>query len=218
MKRTAKSKLSIPGIVKNDEKEFKVTSISAKAFSTVDIEQFETLYLPYTLTNIESSAFFQFKNINMIGYVNSNGEFINDTLPPQITEINSYVFSHILWVERLDLNKVISIGEFAFENSIHLREIKMNVVEIIGGFSLASIQLLQQVELPETLKEIKNFAFSKSTIKTVTGHVPNLERITNSFTYCYDLVSIPELPGIIEFGNQAFASCYLLKEVHCGSK
>lgn len=210
--------LTIPGIVKNDEKEFKVTSISTKAFSGVDIKQFETLYLPYTLTNIESSAFFQFKNINMIGYVNSDGEYINNTLPPQLTKINSYVFSQIENLKKLDLNKVIEIGKYAFENSIRLEDIKLNVVEIIGAYSLASIQLLQTIELPETLKEINDFSFSKSTLKTVTGNVPNLERIINSFIYCYDLVSIPELPGIIEFGNQAFGSCYQLKEVHCGSK
>lgn len=210
--------LIIPSTVKNDGTDYTVTSIASDTFSTSNISQFVTIYLPHTLTDIESSVFFEFKNVNMIGYINANDERFNDTLPPGITKINPYVFSKIEYVTKLDLNKVVEIGTYAFERYIRLTQLKLNVVEIIGEYSLASIQLLQTIELPTTLKEIQGYAFAKTSLVNVTGEVPNLETIDTGFVYCSDLLNIPKLTGIVVLGNEAFANCNKLKEVHCGSK
>ena len=212
------STLVIPPTVENEQTKYTVISIATEAFSSSNISLFETIYFPYTLSDIESRTFMEFPNLKRIGYINENYEQINDTLPPLITKLNSYVFQSCKYITNIDFNNVVEIGTRCFENCIRLTNVNLRVVEIIGPYALASIQLLQNIELPKTLKQIQEYAFVKTALVNVTGEVPNLETIITGFYLCSDLVRVPEFPGLLHFESQAFASCYNLKEIHCGPK
>lgn len=210
--------LIFPSSVTNEGTSYKVISISSDTFSSSNISQFLTIYLPYTITDIENSVFLDFKNLQTIGYINENNEQVNDTLPPLLKKVNNYVFSNCNYVTTLDLNQVTEIGQYSFESSIRITTLKLNVVEVIGPYSLASIQRLQTIELPTTLREIQDFGFAKTSLVNITGEVPNLSIINTGFFFCTELVLIPKLTGIVQIGNEAFQNCYKLREIHCGSK
>lgn len=221
--QVVKSKLSnstiiFPPTVKSEGNEYKVVSISSSTFSEANISQIETIYFPFTLKYIESDTFSNFKNLKKIGYIDEEGEKNDDKIPPLITKLNSNVFSNCQSISSVDLNNVIEVCDYCFQNSIRISKVNFRVVEIIGPYSFASIQLLQNIEFPSTLKEIQSYAFVKTALVNITGEVPNLESIDTGFYLCSDLVSIPKLTGIRRFEGKAFSSCSNLKEIHCGSK
>lgn len=209
---SSESSLIIPSTVFYESTNYKVTSIAANAFSS----QFEKIYFPYTLIEIDGSAFSWFDHLQSIGFINENNELINDTLPPKMTKINEKVFFHCEAITTIDVNNVIELKPYCFQYCFHLTSLKLRKVEIIGEFSLFSTNLSEVIEFPSTLKEIHDHAFVSSYVTEITGEVPNLKIINGAFNECSELKHIPKLTGIVRIENFAFAGCYKLKEVHCG--
>lgn len=214
---SSESTLIIPATVSNESIEYTIISIESDAFSSIDRNQFQILYLPHTLIGIGNGAFMWFSNLRTIGYINENDEMINDTFPPKLKRLNEKNFWHCEKITTLDLNNVVILDSCCLQYCFQLENLKLRKVEVIGEFSLFSTNITT-LELPSTLKEIRTNAFVQTQIVNLTGDVPNLEVIDSSFIGCIELLNIPKLTGIVELKNFAFAGCCNLTEVHCGPK
>lgn len=207
--------ITVPSTVSNEKIDYQVTSIAKNSFSVCNSSLTE-IYFPHTLQEIEEEVFKGFRHLQKIGYIDSNNQQIQHAFPPLMTQLKKGVFQNCDQLHAIDLNNIIEIGSHCFEQCSVISEVKMRVVEMIGPFSLASIQLLINLELPSTLREIQEFAFSKTAIVNITGDASNLEIITTSFLGCSDLVSLPPLTGIVELQDKSFANCRALTAIHCG--
>ena len=208
--------LRIPSIVSYNSINYSVISISSGAFSSVNVNQYKLVYLPYTLLATENGIFSWFRYLESICYIDENDELVNDTLPPKFLKIRSNLFWHCEMLKKIDVNNVIELGPHCFGYCFSLTNITLRKVEVIGEFSFQLAKLSSTIELPKTLREIQANAFVESSIVNVTGELPKLEVLTTAFNECHELSYIPKLTGIIRLNDFAFAGCYKLREVYCG--
>ena len=205
--------IEIPSFASNNGNNYTVVSISASAFSNAT--QIKELVFPETLTEIEYSAFVNKKNLTKVSYRNELGELVENTLPPNLTELESYVFqgSNII---AINTNNVEVINLFCFHQCIYLKDLKIPKVRKIKSHAFSNLQSLLTFEIPETLEEIADLSFMKSTLINVTGNPVSLTTLGQSFAGCSDLISLPHFPALKVIGSSCFVDCHNLKTISTG--
>ena len=201
----------IPSNVKYNDITYTVTSISTSSFSSSGITQFNSIYFPYTLKDIEESAFQKFSNLAKIGYINENNQKIEDTLPPQLSILNKDVFSYTS-ITTINVNNVASLRS-AFSNCQNLTKVVLPQVpfELVSTFS--SCSNLVTVENFEYCTSITGGFNSCSELSSL-AYAPNLNTIGDySFYGCEKLTEFEFSEGLSEIGDSAFFGCKNIKSI-----
>ncbi len=152
-----------------------------KAFE--NCTRLESITLPLSLTGDASEMFSGCKSLKTVEFAEGatkipNGLFKNGS-------ITSFVCPE----------SIVEIGEYAFENCSNLKEVKFSdKLEIIGKGAFYNCGKIQEIELPKSLKEMKN------------GYANGV------FSNCSSLKKI-SIPKSLKEGNLAFKGCSLLNEI-----
>ena len=121
-------------------------------------------------------------------------------------------------VEKVELNKLVTIGEGAFSGAERLANVHFGtMLETIGANAFYNcVSLAQDVVLPNTVKTIGNSAFRQSVITSVnTGGATTID--SYAFANCAHLIwaELPEVRSVGTTGqdNWLFANCESLVSV-----
>ncbi len=192
----------IPDIVNYDEKEYKVTTLATKAFSSTNITSIE---LPEGITSLSSGCFQDCLNLSSVTlhgdvttiqsecFSNCDKLISLDFLPNTVTSLGDHCFEYCDGLTSINLpDNLTTLGEYCFARCENITDVTIpNGITIIprGCFYLSGIQ---EVSLPETIKKLQFYSF---------GSCKNLKSIT--------------LPKSIISLDASFFMCSNLAEVIC---
>ena len=204
---SAFSKTNISSVVFSS----KLTEIRESAFYNCNALS-GTLLLPQSLTYIGPSAFSscsfsgQLHLPDGLKYLGKSafsfaGTFSGSlTIPPLITEIQSWTFFTPGFTGTLNLNNVIKLGEYAF----------------------AATKFQGEVVIPEGIDVIPSSCFGSRNSSTYGGNnftsvvLPSTLKIVeeDAFFYCSRLMEISAFPeGMVSIGKNAFGNCSMLTKI-----
>lgn len=241
----------IPETVQYNFKKYTVTKIEKNGFAGCG--NLTEVVTPKTITNIEEGAFFDCKNLRKVT-LNEGLKILGDTYPfgvgvfqdcKNLTEINLPSTLTLLGRYTFYGTKLLSlmipqnIETFYIGNAPEtLQSIIFNSgVKIIEEGALAGCKELTKVELPDTVREIRRFAFmnceSLQSIvipKTVTkleseafSGCKNLRKVTlneglisldDAFSNCENLISVDLPETLATIGSSAFSNCFKLQDLY----
>ena len=137
------------------------------------------------------------------------------TVPKTVTTIKNYAFRQNIYLEKVEILgeiKTIPTGLFSFCVSLTEFEIPSSV-EIIGENAFGGTGL-KEVVLPDSVKEVGNYAFYNCVhLKTFKGG-SGLEKLgANALGDCISLTDITLNEGLTSIGEGCFSSCTALKDI-----
>ena len=126
----------------------------------------------------------------------------NVTLSKKITEIKPYTFAGCDALKEINLDKVETIGEYAFMEC-GLESVDLSTVESIGEYAFVSNRLLGSVTLCKKLKDIGEGAFAYC---DPLATVENLNCVKNigDYAFAYTAITSADLTAAVEIGRNAF--------------
>ena len=131
-------------------------------------------------------------------------------VPDSCTAIADWAFIGSQFLEKIDLNRVTSIGEDAFYYCVKLQSIDIpeGVTELVGG-AFCYCAELQSVTLPSTLKSIGENCFFSCTSLTEIELPDGLEAIhPYAFFHCTSLSSLTVPDSIVTMTSCCMGYCY----------
>mgnify|MGYP002857221641 CR=1 FL=1 len=194
----------------------------------------EEIVIPEGVTKIESTVFWECENLKSV------------VIPETVKSIGNGAFFECYHLEKVVIPKTVTfIGGGAFEGTKWLQDYPEDLV-IVGDNILIyckcsqyygkDIEAKEQLEIPYGVKQIAEYAFRHSLLKSITIpetvtqihpyafrrcsrlkeiHLPNsLSKIENwLFERCIRLKSITIPKGVTEIDTTAFMQCDNLKEI-----
>ena len=190
-----------------------VTSIGTSAFQ--DCTGWTgTLTIPNTITRIEQATFYGCSNLTSV------------TIPNSVISISSSVFSGCSMLASV----IVGNGVREIESNAFLSCNNLTSVNYIGDISqwcqitfgnsdsnpisfshnlYVNDNLLSELVIPETITEIKNYAFYGASNLTSVSIPHSVSSIRNyAFCGCYSLASIILQDSLVDIGNGAFMNCH----------
>ena len=165
--------------------------------------ELESVILPGNITFIDEYMFKDCTNLKSI------------TLPENLLKIGRNAFENCTSLEQtLGLDKVTIIERTAFKNCALIKKIvlseKLNIIEDEVFRQCAQ---LSELNLPDSVTSIGVDAFKGSGLKNIT--LPNsLKEIkNNAFTACMDLTSVVIPNSVTSIGDEVFSVCENLFEI-----
>lgn len=213
-----------------------LTTIGSGAFK--NCLNLTTIYLPDTVTVIESLAFSTCPNINYfkINGANYLGSFTNPQLAlisiididsltsfkiPNTTKIiYQAAFSYCVSLESIVIpDSVIYIGNSAFYNCSSLKSATIgNGITEIGSSTFSNCSSLLSVTVPDSVKRIGRSAFSGCSAMTSLTLSSNLTYIDQyAFRDCKKISEVSIPAGVNYIGSCAFLGCKNLGSVAFGN-
>lgn len=201
-----------------------IKSISSNAF--YEMGTLRNVYLPASLEEIESCAFYGCNNIAYI-YFNDklnyigNGSFEKSGLslldiPSNVTSIGESAFAYCKELEKvMNLGSIKKLNNGTFKGCVALKDVSLpNSLTYIGTEAFLNCSGLSEIIIPEGVTAIGENAFKNCKgLKHVT--LPkSLESInSNAFQNCTSLheIILPENTRII--GDECFSNCSSLVRV-----
>lgn len=196
----------IPEKVKHNGKTYKVTAIDRETF--MGNSELESVIIPKSVKTIGNGAFAQCYSLKTV------------VLPPDLTEINDYMFSESNIREIKIPEKVKSIGQAAF-NNCPLKSIEIpNSVKTIGKSAFSACRWMEKVTLGNSVKTIDDAAFSFCTSLKSINLPPSLQEIgEHAFNECgMESVTIPAATTSIGFGTFKYCNNLTTFQVENGNK
>lgn len=203
------------------------------------------VFLPSNVNIIGKHAFAKNSNINKV-VLNKGLEYIDDgafhlcehltsvEFPQSLTGIGRYSF-YDCRLEEISLGKKVkSIEENAFAENNRLSRVSLSRgIEKIGSFAFFNCGNLEEIDLPDTIREIGISAFSNTNLTSIK--LPKLERIEDfafektkleqvclpnsvvsigNFAFSHTTIHYVVLPeGLKYIDNNAFENCQELSEI-----
>ena len=222
-----------------------VTVIDTNAFYTEDYYnrlQFKIAYLPETLTEIRTDAFWTCNNLdsvyyqgdmasycaligldNLMRYGKENkslyidGNEIKDDviLPNGITSIANYAFNGCNKLKSIIIpNSVTEIGGYVFQNCSNLTNVTLsNKTSLIFDYLFSGCSSLTSIVIPDSVTRIHCYAFENCTNLTNIVIPNNITRIDeDAFSGCTKLKAVTIGCGV-EYISNAFVNCTSLTTV-----
>lgn len=191
----------IPENVKYEGKTYKVTAIDRETF--MGNSELYRVYIPTSVKIIGRGAFMHCNRLKEV------------ILPPDLTEINDYMFAESGLQSIMIPNKVKKIGRSAFSNC-YFKSINIpNSVETIGTSAFSACRWLEQVTLGNSVKTIGEAAFSICTKLTAINLPASLNEIgEKAFYECGNLTSVTIPASVSDIGAGAFRSCHKLTAIN----
>ena len=173
------------------------------------------VFLPSNVNIIGKHAFAKNCNINKV-VLNKGLEYIDDSafhlcehltsveFPQSLTGIGRYAF-YDCRLEEISLGKKVkSIEENAFADNNRLSRVSLSRgIEKIGSFAFFNCGNLEEIDLPDTIREIGISAFSNTNLTSIK--LPKLERIED---FAFEKTKLEQvcLPNsVVSIGNFAFS-------------
>ena len=166
-----------------------------------DFKNLESVKLPNSLEFIGDNAFYCCKKLKHI------------ELPRTLKEIGSYAFANTNISSIVIPDSVTVIKDRAFSYCEKLKKVKMsNGIKRIEDFTFHECTSLEEVEFPDNLKEIGNYAFSDSNIQELI--LPNsLETIGENAFVDSSLTKVIIPGSVSNIAQGAFSHCGWLQDV-----
>ena len=218
--------VEIPGTIKDEGKEYAVTSIGDFAFS--GCSSLTQITIPEGVTSIGNVAFSGCSSLTEVAIpesVTSIGDIAfydcssltQITIPEGVTSIGDYAFSGCSSLTQIAIPEgVTSIGDFAFNGCSSLTQIAIpEGVTSIGERAFNNCSSLTQITIPEGVTSIGDYAFAYCfRLKEITIPEDVISIGDYAFTYCSSLkeIAIPE--GVTSIGDYAFYGCVNLTNVY----
>ena len=181
--------------------EAEVTSGDTKYTGSVTIPETVTYQdVPYSVTSIGNSAFFDCRNL------------VSVTIPGSVTSMGDFVFQRCSSLTSVIIpDRVTSIGKSAFNECSRLTSVIIpDGVTSIGEFAFEECSSLFSVSIPSSVKSIKKNAFyhcTSLTSVTLPDGVTNIGMF--AFQYCSRLSSVTIPGSVTSIGRSAFDDCDL---------
>lgn len=148
----------------------------------------------------------------------------NINLEKAVNEIGAYAFYQDESLTKVTLTNVTSIGDYAFAECENLKELNLDAIETVGAYAFSKVESkaiaprLSEVTFPETLKEIKEGAFSNLLYLTKVTFNEGLEKLgTKAFYGCQALTSVTLPQTLKEIGEEAFRDDTKLSSINLSS-
>lgn len=163
------------------------------------------------------------------------------TIPDGIEKIATTAFLRNENIEKVILSpSVVEIGESAFQECVKLKHIVFSKdLEVVGKNAFYQCDSLENIELPATVKEIKEGTFRSSGVRNISIPnsvttigasafqkclnlqsivIPNSVTTIESYVFedCSNLQSIVIPNSVIRIGSYCFSDCYNLRSVTLG--
>lgn len=131
------------------------------------------------------------------------------------TEINAQAFSSCKHLEIIDLASVHKIGRSAFYRCELLQQITIpNTVKEIGDFAFQNCTSLRRISIPNSIEKIGDGAFYECSSLTTISISDSITAIGSStFKGCSSLRQITIPYSVKEIGSSAFEGCSSLQEI-----
>ncbi len=197
-----------------------VISIGERAF--YNINTLSTVKMP-KVEKIGENAFERCLNLTTISDlsgVTSIGEYAfcncyaltTDIKLPLATELPAYVFYNCTSLTSVEIPKVETIGESAFEKCTSLTTISdLSGVTSIGEYAFYCCSALTTDIKLHLITELPAYVFYNCTSLT-SVEIPKVETIDMfAFSDCFNLTTISDLSGVTSIGEWAFNLCYALE-------
>ena len=217
----------IPSTVTNDGKTYTVTTIGASAFENADID---SVYMANTITDIQNRAFLG-SSVSRVkfsdGLKRIGGFAFEDTknlalviLSEGLESMGESAFAGFLdglnephGVMVLNLPSTLQfIGDNVFSGT-SLTSVKWPAsIKTIPKNAFGSCRYLSEVDLPETLVGIEDWAFYYTSLDTIA--LPSSLRNIGEYAFANTLLRCVTLPYNLEMlGISAFSGCSSLREL-----
>jgi len=123
--------------------------------------------------------------------------------------------NEVIIPDKIDGNKVTSIGEKAFDNYDSLKSVKIpDSVVSIGYWAFYRCSGLESVTIPDSVTEIGDMAFyACESLANITIPTSVTEIKDWAFGSCNGLTSIAIPDSVVSIGNSAFYCCSSLESV-----
>ncbi len=185
----------------DDGKEYIVTAISEGAFK--DNQDVVSVYMPSTITTIESNAFYNCANLTNVYY--NDGCYVES--------IGNNAFRDCISLIETDVSSVTAIiGEYAFSGCERLESVngmQLSIITEISNGLFEGCTAIEVVSIPSTVASIGEKAFSGAILLDV--EFVDTDRLTKigsyAFESCYKFSGI-EARNLEEMGSNVFDGCY----------
>ncbi|MDE7095631.1 MAG: leucine-rich repeat protein, partial [Anaeroplasmataceae bacterium] len=192
-----------------------IKTICSGAFTATNVVN---VILTSTVTEIESSAFRDCKNIETVKGPNvksignyafqgcSNFMYLNDTYFPELTKIGAYAFYQCSSLRDIALSKVEVVDSNAFymrnTDPKYLKSINLPSAIIISDFAFNYASYVTQVNLPK-VEIISECAFQMNDIRTL--YLPKAVYLGTSAFFGNDKMTSADLPEAVYLSTYALA-------------
>lgn len=181
-----------------------------KTVVCVSIGMGESIVIPDSVETIKDSAFSRLYELKEV------------KLPQQLSAIEYLAFEYCHALEKINLENVASIGSSAFCNtgltSINvscdfleafdychdLRSVTMKNTQIIGNSAFCDCDSLEEIILPEGLREIRTLAFSNTALKCVV--IPKSVEVIEDNAFDVRYIEIYDTENSPVLGREGFSS------------
>jgi len=181
-------------------KEYRTTSIGEGAFKGLAVEK---ITLPDSIKSIGDKAF---QNCTKLKEVK---------LPSKLESIGKYAFSHCETLRKIDIpGTVREVSDYSFENCKSMKRISLNEgVQIVGPGAFHNTYATN-LELPDSLKEIKSSAFTN--IDVINLELPNgVQTIgASAFGWNNSLLTVTLPRSVQKISQNAFMNCQRLAVIN----
>ena len=157
-------------------------------------------YVPKTVKKIKAGAFYS----SDISSINADS----------VESMEEYAFENVDRLRTVSLKSVREISDYAFGNAVLLKNVYMSdCLEKVGCFAFQYCKNLEGMILPDSVKEVGDYAFYNSSIKFFAGGV-NATYGESVFSGCSNL-SIVQLGNEMEvLPDNIFSQCTSLNSLY----
>ncbi len=124
------------------------------------------------------------------------------TLNDQITQIPQYAFAGCISLKELDLSKVVTVGDYAF-NETALQQLDLSAAESVGEYAFVYGDSLLSVKLNSAGTNLSEGAFAYCEKLTQVENLSASEKI-GDYAFAYTALTQADLTAAQELGTGAF--------------
>ena len=206
--------MTIPSSVSDGSKQYNVTTIGERAFSSCS--GLTSVTIPDSVTSIGERAFYYCSSMTSINVGSGN---------PNYSSLNGVLFNKDVSIliacpnglqgEYEIPDSVTSIGDYAFYYCSGLTSVTIpDSVKSIGFYAFSSCSRLTSVTIPDSVTSIRESMFSGCTSLTSVTIPDSVKSIgAYAFSSCYGLTSVIIGNSVTSIGFYAFRDCSGLTSV-----
>lgn len=177
-----------------------LTTIAHHAFE--ECGSLQSIDLPEGLLKIGDNAFYHCSSISHI------------EIPDGVSYIGESALSGLALEEIIFPESVTFLGDYAVSSNKALKSVKLpsSLTSLPKGL-FSNCFSLYTFDIPSNIREIGNYAFYMSGLRSITIPESVTEIGKQAFQWCEELKEVTILEGLTVIGEMAFDGCYQLKEV-----